>query len=274
MAQASGVGSGTCRRSHRVVLRRPRGTYTAAVAPQLLEGVVELKANGMAMARKANKPTMSVEIYGMEISGNVIPPVLFAMDKKCGKFVRKDMMKGELKTQEFLKINPWGQMPAMQDGKFCLAEGNAILRYLANKYCPSAYGGSDLKSKAMIDWALDWANTNFMKQYAGIWYPTVGFGSPPEDQKAVNDACTENLNKFAKLFLATTKFVGGDSPSIADYKCAVLFWYLDFPAIRQQRAGFELPERIKAYVKDFMDTCESKDFLSGGSGFMASKATN
>mmetsp|Transcript_63394 Transcript_63394/g.127065 ORF Transcript_63394/g.127065 Transcript_63394/m.127065 type:complete len:217 (-) Transcript_63394:80-730(-) len=215
---------------------------------------------------------MSIEIYGMEISGNVIPSVLLAMDKKAGKFVFKNMLEGELKSDAMLKINPWGQMPSLADGDFCLAEGNAILRYIAYKSAPDAYGGSDIKKKAMIDWALDWANTNFMKNYQDIWYPTAGFGQPPEDQQAANKAATENLEKFAKHFLSSTKFVAGDTPTIADYKCAVLFWYLDFPAIRETRAGFELPGRIKTYVKDFMDQCGSKDFLEKASGFMASKA--
>mmetsp|Transcript_19053 Transcript_19053/g.51806 ORF Transcript_19053/g.51806 Transcript_19053/m.51806 type:complete len:219 (-) Transcript_19053:97-753(-) len=218
---------------------------------------------------------MSAEIYGMPISANVIPAVLFAMDKKCGKFVMKDMMAGELKSDEFLAINPFAQMPAMKDGDFCLAEGNAILRYLARKYAPDAYGGKDVKKTAVIDWALDWANTNFMKHYQGIWYPTAGFGPPPEDQKTMNQAATENLDMFAKTFLASGKFVGGgDSPSIADYKLAVLFWYLDFPAIKQTRDGFDTPERIKNYVKDFMEKCESKEFLHDAENFIKSKETS
>lgn len=193
------------------------------------------------------------------------------MDLGVGKMEFKDMLKGELKTPEMLAINPWGQMPSMKDGDVCLAEGNAILRYIANKHAPDRYGGSDIKKKATIDWALDWASTNFIKQYEGIWYPTAGFLPAPADQKAVNAAAIENMGKFEKLFLAKTKFVAGDVPSIADYKIAVLFWYLDFEAIREQRDGFELPARIKTYVKDFMDSSKSQEFLAGATDFMADR---
>eukprot|EP00408_Alexandrium_pacificum_P023165 CAMPEP_0171197680 /NCGR_PEP_ID=MMETSP0790-20130122/22535_1 /TAXON_ID=2925 /ORGANISM="Alexandrium catenella, Strain OF101" /LENGTH=233 /DNA_ID=CAMNT_0011662927 /DNA_START=68 /DNA_END=769 /DNA_ORIENTATION=- len=210
-----------------------------------------------------------IAIYGMPISANVIPVVLLAMDKKVGGLGFKDMMKGELKTTEMLAVNPWGQMPSMRDEDFCLAESNAILRYIANAHAPDTYGGTDIEKKAMIDWALDWASTNFSKQYFGIWYPTAGFAPAPEDQKAVNKAALENMAKFETLFLAKTKFVAGNTPSIADYKIAVLFWYLDFEAIRDQRDGFQTPPRIKEYVKDFMARCESsKEFLKDATDFM------
>merc|ERR1719471_854256 len=43
-----------------------------------------------------------VIIYGMAISGNVIPPVLFCLDYKCGGMELMDIMKGEHKTPEKL----------------------------------------------------------------------------------------------------------------------------------------------------------------------------
>eukprot|EP00930_Biecheleria_cincta_P018824 TRINITY_DN14539_c0_g1_i1.p1 TRINITY_DN14539_c0_g1~~TRINITY_DN14539_c0_g1_i1.p1 ORF type:complete len:233 (+),score=48.42 TRINITY_DN14539_c0_g1_i1:95-793(+) len=216
--------------------------------------------------------TRAVQIYGMPISGNVIPPVLFAMDKQCGSFVMKNMMAGELKTPEMLAVNPWGQMPSMCDGDFALAESNAILRYMANTYAPEAYGGMDSKKRGIIDWALDWCSTNFSKNYADIWYPVAGFGPAPSDQNAANAAATENLNKFAAQFLAKGKFIGdSDTLSIADYKCATLFWYLDHKTVKA-KTGFELPPRIKTYVQDFLAACPSKAFLDAGSGFMDSKA--
>lgn len=45
-----------------------------------------------------------------------------------------DLMKGEQKSPEFLKKNPSGQVPALQDGESYFADSNAILVYLATKY--------------------------------------------------------------------------------------------------------------------------------------------
>lgn len=215
--------------------------------------------------------TGSVKIYGMQISGNVIPCVLFARDKNCGDFEFKDMMKGELSSPEMLAINPWGQMPSMTDGSFKLAESSAILRYLANAYDISAYGGMDAKERARIDWALDWAGTNFSKNYADIWYPVAGFGPEPADRAEANKKATENLQKFEAKFL-NLKLIGGLTLCIADYKVGTLLWYLDHPAIKK-KTGFELTPRCKEYVQNWQAALspKSKEFLEAGKGFMDSK---
>lgn len=43
------------------------------------------------------------------------------------------------------------------------------------------------------------------------------------------------------------------------------------PGLIALQVGFELPEKIQAYVADFMATCPSKAFLEAHDGFMASK---
>jgi glutathione S-transferase len=42
--------------------------------------------------------------------------------------------KGELKTPEFLAINPLGRVPAIRDGNFALHESLAIMVYLDRKH--------------------------------------------------------------------------------------------------------------------------------------------
>jgi glutathione S-transferase len=217
--------------------------------------------------------TRDVKVYGMSISGNVIPAVLFCRDKKCGDFVLKDMMKGELKSDEMLKINPWGQMPSMTDGDFKLAESNAILRYLANVYDISAYGGMNAVDRARIDWAFDWQATNFASNFKDIWYPVAGFGEAPKDQAEANDKATKNLELFASTFLTGgNKFVGGAILSIADYKIGTLLWYMNHDAIKK-KANFTNPQRIQQYVSDWHSALsqESKAFLSDGKGFLDTK---
>ena len=45
-----------------------------------------------------------------------------------------DLAKGEHKQADFLKINSFGQVPAIDDQGVVLADSNAILVYLAQKY--------------------------------------------------------------------------------------------------------------------------------------------
>src|SRR5690606_37026897 len=47
---------------------------------------------------------------------------------------KPDMMKGEHKSPEFLKLNPLGQVPVLIDGDLTLRDSQAILVYLARKY--------------------------------------------------------------------------------------------------------------------------------------------
>jgi glutathione S-transferase len=52
--------------------------------------------------------------------------------------IEVDILKGESRTAEFLKINPNGRTPVLDDNGFMLAESNAILAYLARgtKFLP------------------------------------------------------------------------------------------------------------------------------------------
>lgn len=50
------------------------------------------------------------------------------------EFVLLDMKAGEHRSPEYLKINPFGKVPAIVDGDFQLWESGAILLYLNDKY--------------------------------------------------------------------------------------------------------------------------------------------
>ena len=50
----------------------------------------------------------------------------------------------------------------------------------------------------------------------------MGFAEPPKDQKKSNELCVESLTTFADKFLKSTKFIGGDTLSIADFAVALL----------------------------------------------------
>lgn len=50
------------------------------------------------------------------------------------EIVEVNLLKGEQKAPAFLAMNPWGQVPVIQDGDVTLADSNAILVYLARRY--------------------------------------------------------------------------------------------------------------------------------------------
>ena len=48
--------------------------------------------------------------------------------------VEVDLLKAEQKTEAFLKLNPFGQVPVLEDDGVVIADSNAILVYLARRY--------------------------------------------------------------------------------------------------------------------------------------------
>ncbi len=80
-----------------------------------------------------------MKLYNVAYSGNSykVRLLLAQLSVPC-KIVEVDILKGESRTTEFLKINPNGRTPVLDDNGFILAESNAILAYLAKgtKFLP------------------------------------------------------------------------------------------------------------------------------------------
>jgi glutathione S-transferase len=80
-----------------------------------------------------------MKLYNVAYSGNSykVRLLLAQLGVPC-EIVEVDILKGETRTPEFLKINPNGRTPVLDDNDFILAESNAILAYLAQgtKFLP------------------------------------------------------------------------------------------------------------------------------------------
>uniref|UniRef100_A0ACD5XFI9 Uncharacterized protein n=1 Tax=Avena sativa TaxID=4498 RepID=A0ACD5XFI9_AVESA len=76
-----------------------------------------------------------MKLHGMALSPNVVrvAAVLneFGLDFEI---VPVDLRTGAHKHPDFLALNPFGQIPALQDGDEVLYESRAINRYIATKY--------------------------------------------------------------------------------------------------------------------------------------------
>ena len=80
-----------------------------------------------------------MKLYNVSYSGNSYKArlLLAHLGVPC-EIVEVDILNGASRTPEFLKINPNGRTPVLDDDGFILAESNAILAYLARgtKYLP------------------------------------------------------------------------------------------------------------------------------------------
>ena len=80
-----------------------------------------------------------MKLYNVAYSGNSykVRLLLAHLGIPC-EIIEVDILNGESRTAEFLKINPNGRTPVLDDNGFVLAESNAILAYLAKgtKFLP------------------------------------------------------------------------------------------------------------------------------------------
>ena len=63
-----------------------------------------------------------------------------------------DLFKGESHTPDFLKLNPHGLTPVLQDGDTMIWETSAINLYLAGKVHSSLFGRTASKKLEVMQW--------------------------------------------------------------------------------------------------------------------------
>jgi glutathione S-transferase len=159
---------------------------------------------------------------------------------------------GKKSTPEFLSKSPADLTPVLEEEGLpqgSMWESCAIMQYLCNKHGLDRFYPTDPAERAMVDSAMFYLVGTFYPYLARATYPTLGFPqyagevatSEADDEmkaKAAKDAEAElgaPLEAFRKHFLDGRKYVGGDSPSIADIRWAATLEFLrsidyDFPA--------------------------------------------
>jgi glutathione S-transferase len=156
-----------------------------------------------------------MKIYGDLNSGNCLK-VKWVSDRLALPYtwIDIDIMRGGSRTEAFLKLNPWGQVPtvAFDDGR-TLAQSNAIIRYLAR--------GSDLIpadafTAAQMDAWLFWEQYNHEPYIANCRFQLVYLGKDASDLDP--DKVKRGYAALARMehHLATTPFLVGDAVSLAD----------------------------------------------------------
>ncbi|MDC0738080.1 glutathione S-transferase [Cognatishimia sp. SS12] len=128
--------------------------------------------------------------------------------------IEMDMANGAHKQPEFLKMSPFGLVPAINDDGFTLADSNAILIYLVQTY---AKGGPWLpeapKEAAEVQRWLTVAADNIYSGPCAARLVKV-FGAPLDHAAAVSKA--HALFKIVDAHLAGRDWLATDHITIAD----------------------------------------------------------
>jgi glutathione S-transferase len=194
-------------------------------------------------------------VYYSPFSNNSMGAAMTANAAGCAELKLVDLA-GEQKSEAYLQINPYGQVPGLTDDSngLKLGESHAILRYLATQYKPSLYPGNPA-SRARIDMCMDnFTNYVFLACYGGVPNCVIGelLGMQdvypyPADQEGANAAFVAALDKWTGLYLGEGPFVCGEELTIAGYRAVGLLFTIMQPKVKE-KTGFVPPERVSQYV--------------------------
>jgi len=196
-----------------------------------------------------------ITIYGNDFSTPCTKVRFVANALKLDYEYRKlDLMKGEQKTESYLKLHPAGKVPVLQDGDFTVFESNSIIRYLAQKNSSSLYP-QDLKQQTIVNEWMDFASIHIAIPMGKILFNRViyKFLNAEVDPRSLADGIQFLQNSLPVLEkqIAKNGNIAGAELSLADFS---LLAALD-PA---EAAGVDLAAypALSAWRKDLM----SKDF--------------
>jgi glutathione S-transferase len=125
-----------------------------------------------------------------------------------------DLMKAAHKTPEFLKLNPFGQVPVLDDNGTVVFDSNAILVYLAAKYeTAGRWMPRDPKGQAAVQAWLSVAAGLIAFGPAAARLITV-FGARYNAEDVIGRA--HALLKVMNAHLASSNFLVGNDATLAD----------------------------------------------------------
>ncbi|KFX70862.1 glutathione S-transferase [Pseudomonas taeanensis MS-3] len=156
----------------------------------------------------------AIKLFGFPLSGHSHRvELMLSLLGLPSEFVLVDLTKGAHKHPEFLAMNPFGQVPVIDDNGTVLADSNAILVYLAQKYGEVHWLPSDAAGAAAVQRWLSIAAGPLAAGPARARLITV-FGAPYNAEEVIANA--HALLKVIEAELSGRQYLVGEQPSIAD----------------------------------------------------------
>ena len=129
------------------------------------------------------------------------------------ELIHVDLPSGEHKTVEYLTLNPFGQVPVIDDQGQILADSTAILVYLALKYGQGRWLPTDPVGAAHVQRWLSVASGPIAFGPARARLITV-FDAPYDAEEAISRS--HALLRVVEQELSQSSYLVGNTPTIAD----------------------------------------------------------
>jgi glutathione S-transferase len=162
----------------------------------------------------AVKPAQPIRLHTTLLSGHGHRVKLFLtlLDLPF-EVIELDMRAGDNRRPEYLKLNPFGQVPTIEDGDTVLFDSNAILVYLAKRYGDASWLPEDALGAAAVQRWLSLAAGQIAYGPCAARLVTV-FSAPLNLDTAQKIAL--KLFDVLDAELDSKDFAAGDRVSIAD----------------------------------------------------------
>lgn len=197
-------------------------------------------------------------MYGSDypISPNVMRALAAAYEKELEfEYVPLDMNSGAHKQQPFLSLNPFGQVPAFEDGDIKIFESRAITRYIAYEY-------ESKGSQLLIKDAKKMATMEVWVEVEALHFDPVAIKLGWElvykqifNIEADMAVVEENKAKLVKVLdvyearLAQSKYLAGETFTLADLHHLPILHYL---TSSQEKQLFEERPNVRAWCRDIL----------------------
>jgi glutathione S-transferase len=125
---------------------------------------------------------------------------------------------GGNRTPEYLRMNPNGKIPVIDDDGFVLWESNAIVRYLAAKHGAGTLWPNDLRQRADADRWMDWHATELMPAMRNAFMQLIRTAPEQRSQTLIEESntATEPLLAILDSHLAGRDFLCGNHFTMGD----------------------------------------------------------
>ena len=160
-----------------------------------------------------------VTVWGRRNSFNV-QKVMWMIGELCleHEHINAGGSYGGLDDPKFLKMNPHGRVPVINDNGRIVWESHSIIRYLAARYGEGTFWPPEPSERSLADRWMDWSLATLQPAFMDVFW---GFYRTPEKQRdwpmirAAVERCSQHY-RLLDQHLVSQAYLAGDDFTIAD----------------------------------------------------------
>jgi len=166
---------------------------------------------------------MVLKLYGTSASPNACLVAAILFEKEV-PFELVEVDWAEIKSPKYLHLQPFGQMPCIDDDRFILYEAKAICHYIASKYQNQGIPllPTEHKANALFHQAVSVLISHYSLYVEKIVYERYYgplFGGITTNEGVVDSSLKElglSLDVYDQI-LSKQKYIAGDEITLADF---------------------------------------------------------